>query len=60
MLQSMELQRVGHDWVTEQQQKHFAALPTWMTYVWCLENIIFYYNYSNGILVRYLFLYEWI
>ena len=42
MLQSMELQRVRHDWVTEQQPKPFAALSTWMTYVWWLENIIFY------------------
>ena len=26
MLQSMGLQRVGHDWVTEQQEQHSSVL----------------------------------
>ena len=29
MLQSMGLERVGHDWVTEQQQNVYMGLPRW-------------------------------
>ena len=39
MLQSMGLQRVGHDWATEQQQMYSSISWTWVVALQCLSSL---------------------
>ena len=48
MLQSMGLQRVGHDWATEQQQQHnIVVICNYSVFSKSLVNVLYFHNLKN-------------
>ena len=44
MLQSMGLQRVGHDWATEQQQHNIVVICNYSVFSKSLVNVLYFHN----------------